>query len=44
MARDLTLGGGHAMQYTDDVLWDYTPETYTILLTNLAPINSIKIK
>ena len=41
---DLTWGGEHIMQYTDDVLWNRTPETYIILLANVTPINSIKKK
>lgn len=28
---DVTLGGEHTMQKTDDVLWNCTLETYTIL-------------
>ena len=40
--RDLTWGGEHTVQYTDDVLQKRTSETYTILLTNVTPINSIK--
>ena len=39
---DLTLGGEHTMQYTDDVFVNCTPETYIILLPNVAPINSTK--
>ena len=42
MEGDLTLGGEHTTQYTDDVLWKCTPETCIILLTNVTPINSIK--
>ena len=30
---DLTLGGEHTMQYTDDILLNRTLETYIILLT-----------
>ena len=30
---DLTQSGEHTIQYTDDVLWNYIPETYIILLT-----------
>ena len=41
---DLTWGGEHTIQYTDDVLENCTPETYIILLTNVTPINSIKKK
>ena len=42
MGGDLTWGGEHIIQYTDDVLYNCTPETYVILLTNVTPINSIK--
>ena len=31
------LGVVNTMQYTDDVLWSCTPETYIILLTNVTP-------
>ena len=41
MNRDLTLGGKHTIQCTDDVLWNCALE---ILLTNVTPINSIKRK
>ena len=34
MGGDLTWGGEHTKQYTDDVLQNCTPETYIILLTN----------
>ena len=34
MARKLTWGGEHTVQYTDNVLQTCTPETYAILLTN----------
>ena len=44
MDGDLTWGGEHTMQYTDDILQNCTPETYIILLTNVTPINSIKIE
>ena len=43
MEGDLTWGGEHTIQYTDDVLQNCTPETYTILLTDVMPISSIKI-
>ena len=43
MEGDLTLGGEHVIQYTDDVLQNCTPETYKILLSKVTPINSIKI-
>ena len=42
--RDLTWSGEHTIHYTDDVLQNCTPETYVILLTNVTPINSTKIK
>ena len=41
MEGDLTLGGGHTTQYTDDVLLNYALETYIILLTSVTPINLI---
>ena len=44
MEGDLPWGGEHTIQYTGDILWNYTPETYVILLTNVTPIQSIKIK
>ena len=45
MEDDLTLGGGHTMQYTDHVLWKCTLETYmTPLITKVSPINLIKFK
>ena len=40
----VTWDGEHTIQYTDDVLQSCTPETYIILLTNVNPINSIKMK
>ena len=43
MEKDMTWSE-HTIQYTDDVLWNYTPSTYIILLTNVTSINSIKIK
>lgn len=42
---DLTLGVGHTIQYTDDVLLNYTLETYIIILTNITPGTfNLKIK
>ena len=38
---DLTLGGGHTTQFTDNVSQNCTLETYIILLANVTPINSI---
>ena len=43
MEGDLTLGGKHTIQYTDNKLQNCTPETYIILLINVTPTNSIKI-
>ena len=34
---DLTWGGEHTTQYTNDVLQSCTPKTYIILLTNVIP-------
>ena len=42
MEGDLTWGGEHTVQYTDDVLQNYTRETYKILITYVMPVNSIK--
>ena len=41
MEGDLTLGGGHTIQYTDDALQNYILETYIILLTNATPKDSV---
>ena len=41
---DLTWGGEHTIQCTDDVLQNCIPESYMILFTNVTPINSIKYK
>lgn len=38
---DQTLGGGHSMQFTDDVLQNCTCETYVMLLISATPINLI---
>ena len=43
MEGDLTQGSEHTIQYTDDVLQNVAVEMYTILLTNVTPINSMKI-
>ena len=40
---DLTWGAEHTIQHSGDVLDSCTAETYIILLTNVTPINSIKI-
>ena len=44
MEGDLTLGYEHEIKYTDDVLWNCILETSIILLTDITPINSMKIK
>ena len=36
MAGDLTWGGEHTIQHTDDVLQKCILETYIILLTNVT--------
>ena len=36
---DVTLGGEHAMQHTDDVLQNSMLATYIIMLTNATLIN-----
>ena len=41
---NLTWGGEYTIQCTDNVLWNCAPETCIILLTSVAPINSIKRK
>ena len=42
MEGHFTLGGEHAMKYTDDDLQNCALETYTILLTDVIIINLIK--
>ena len=42
MEGDLTWGGEYTIQYTDGTLQNCIPETYTILLTDVTSINSIK--
>ena len=44
MEGDLPWGGEHTIQYIEAVLQNYVPEMYLILLTNVTPIQSIKIK
>ena len=44
MEGDLSWGGEHTVQCTNDVSYNCTPETYIILLTNVTPINSKKCK
>ena len=43
MKGDMTLGGGHTIQYTKGELYNCTPETYIIVLTCVTPIKSMKI-
>ena len=43
MERDLTRGGEHTIQRTDDILQNCAPETCIILLISVTPINPIKI-
>ena len=43
MKGNLTWGGEHTIEYTDEVLYNCIPEIYIILLTNASPINSIKL-
>ena len=45
MEGDVTWGGEHTIQYTDDVLQNCTPEIYIMLLSNnnlYHVVNSIK--
>ena len=44
MEGDSTWGVKHTVQFTDGVLWNGTPDTYIILLTNVTPINLIEKK
>ena len=44
MDRDLTWGGEHTVQCTDDALYRGAPKTCSVLLTSVNPINSIKNK
>ena len=43
MEGDLTWGSECIIKCTDEVLQNCTPETYVMLLTNITPINSVKI-
>ena len=43
MEGDLTWGGEHTIQYTNDVLQNFMPEIYIILLTNVTLVGSVKI-
>ena len=42
MEGDLTRGGEHTIEYTDDVLEYCTPETYIILLTSVTAMHPMK--
>ena len=42
MEGDMTWGGEHTIQYTDDVVQNCTPETYKTLLANVTPVHSLK--
>ena len=44
MDGDLILAGEHTIQYTDGVLENCTLKTHIMLVTNIIPINSVKIK
>lgn len=44
MEGDLTYGGKHTMQYTEDVLQNCILETCIILFTKVTPTNSTKKK
>ena len=44
LVGDLTWGGEHTVQCTEDILWNCAPETCIILLTCITPVNSIKRK
>ena len=44
MEGDLTWGGNHTIQGTDDMLCYWVPETHIILLTSVTPINFNKRK
>ena len=39
--EDLILSGKHTIQYTGDILYNCTLETYIILLTNITTISLI---
>ena len=41
---DLTLDDEYTMQYTGDVLQNYTLEIYITLLTNVTPVDVIELK
>ena len=41
---DLTSGGEHTIQCTDDVSWNCAPEVCIVLLTSVIQIKPIKRK
>lgn len=43
MKGDLTLGGERTKLHADDVLQNFTLETYIIVLANVTPINLVKL-
>lgn len=42
MEGDLIFGDEHTIQCTNDVLWNYAPETCINLLASVTPVNAIK--
>lgn len=44
MTGDLTLGGEHATQYSDNMFLNRILGTYIILLTDVTPVNLINGK
>lgn len=40
--KNLALGGGHTVQYTEDVSLKHTMETHTILLSSVTPTHLIQ--
>ena len=44
MDRDVTWGGEHTVQCTDDALWNCVPEICIILLTSVTQKNSVQRK
>ena len=41
MEGDMTWGVEYRIKFTDGVLWNCTPETYKMLLTNIISIMSL---
>lgn len=42
VAEDVTLNGKYTKQYTDNISYDYTPEIYINLSSNVTTKNLIK--